>query len=92
MKLIAQESLLKTVDFHGVALMGPKETRFLAAAGRGNVTAYAQCAPELIKVNAGGYWWGADDCPVNSGVNTLGEVGRVDLEGMDWRTTCVEGA
>lgn len=90
MKLITQEAFLKVVDFFGAQIEVPEETRFLAASPNGTVTAYVQCKPELVKAHGGGYWWGADDCLINSGINTLGEVAKVDLEGMDWTKTCVE--
>ncbi|MDQ0627582.1 hypothetical protein WKH08_22645 [Pantoea agglomerans] len=90
MKLITQTELLKTVNFHGISIQVSEETRFLAADGRGTVTAYAQCKPELITSSSGGYWWGADECLVNSSINTLGEVAQVALKGMDWKKSCVE--
>lgn len=89
MKLISQEQLLKTVNFHGAALQVPEDARWLAASKGGTVYAFALCEPECIKARNAGWWEGHDDSLVSSGVNSLGEVAVVDLEGMDWTQTCV---
>ncbi|EAO3412059.1 hypothetical protein D0Q53_20375 [Salmonella enterica] len=91
MKLVNQLPLLKTVSFHGVEIQVPEETRYLAASANGTVTAYAICKPKLQKTALGNhqFWWGLDDCMCGSTDNTIGEVAKVDLEGLDWTKSIV---
>ena len=89
MKLIKQESFLKIVNFHGAELEVPEETRWLAASKNGTVNAFAICKPDCIRMHNGGWWEGHDDCLIGGGVNSLGEVAVVDLEGMDWTQSCL---
>ncbi|EBA6160812.1 hypothetical protein H8U31_001344 [Salmonella enterica] len=84
MKLIEQETLLKTVEYFGVMIEVTLDTNYLAASPRGTVTAWANCAPKAISAHNGGYWWSCDDNDFQ------GEVAVVDLEGMDWKQSCVE--
>ncbi|EKK5568010.1 hypothetical protein PN823_004430 [Enterobacter hormaechei] len=83
MKLITPQSTLKTVDYFGIPLDIPHDTRYLAASPRGTVSAWSDSQPKPVKAYNGGYWWTGDDH------DFLGEVAQVDLEGLDWTKTCV---
>ncbi|EPT1451908.1 hypothetical protein ACVOZ6_003496 [Escherichia coli] len=83
MKLLKTESCITQVEYFGLVLDVPHDTRWLAASPRGLVTAWSDSQPQPIKAHGGGYWWTCDDH------DFLGEVAQVDLEGMDWTKTCV---
>lgn len=88
MKLLFQELPdVKIVDFHGVSLQVPGGTRWLTASSYGRVVAWGGEKPHLGNTvfHKQCYW---DIDPYGQGWQE--EVGKVDLEGMNWKETLVE--
>lgn len=89
MKFVSQDwaPQTKVVDFHGVSLTVPEGTRWLTASSYGRVVAWGIEKPHLGSTvfHKHCFW---DNDPYGEGWQE--EIGRVDLEGKNWKDTLVE--
>lgn len=89
MKFLAQQYVpqVKVVDFHGASFTVPEGTQWLTASSYGRVVAWGEQKPYLgSTVFHKNCFWDTD--PYQDGWQE--DIGKVDLEGMDWRDTLVE--
>lgn len=70
----------KEVEYFGVKIMVPENSKYLATNGMGSVYASNK---ELTASNINDYW-------CTTGAGTLALITKVDLNGIDWRETLME--